>query len=118
METRHSSDLLLDAQQLLSFNGTDGRPLYVALNGIVFDLSQDPSLFAPGERLNGWAGRDATTYMLNHHLEGQHIEVSNGQLGLEDDVEDRADDRRAALAHIEESYRDKVGEILCRTTHN
>ncbi|KAJ5856830.1 hypothetical protein N7455_007724 [Penicillium solitum] len=51
----------LTPSQLSLYNGTDTNlPLYVAVNGTVFDVSANRMIYGPGGSYNFFAGRDAT----------------------------------------------------------
>jgi predicted heme/steroid binding protein len=45
---------------LLAFDGHDeSRPIYLALNGTIYDVSANPRIYGPGGMYNVFAGRDA-----------------------------------------------------------
>ncbi|CAG8225011.1 unnamed protein product [Penicillium salamii] len=51
----------LTPSQLALYNGTDATlPLYVVVNGTVFDVSANRMIYGPGGSYNFFAGRDAT----------------------------------------------------------
>jgi predicted heme/steroid binding protein len=51
----------LTPDQLALYNGTDpSLPIYVAVNGTIFDVSANPLVYGPGGGYNFFAGRDAT----------------------------------------------------------
>lgn len=46
---------------LFLYNGTDASlPIYLALNGSIYDVSASPHLYGPGGSYHFFAGRDAT----------------------------------------------------------
>jgi len=45
---------------LLEFDGNDGRPIYLAIRGRVFDVSRKPHFYGPSGPYANFAGRDAT----------------------------------------------------------
>ena len=54
-------DILLSDDELLRYNGTDrDLPIYLALNGTVYDVSASPHIYGPGGSYHFFAGRDAT----------------------------------------------------------
>ncbi|CAG7932549.1 unnamed protein product [Penicillium olsonii] len=53
--------VILTPSQLALYNGTDATlPLYVVVNGTVFDVSANRMIYGPGGSYNFFAGRDAT----------------------------------------------------------
>lgn len=53
--------MALTPSQLSLYNGTDTTlPLYVVVNGTVFDVSANRMIYGPGGSYNFFAGRDAT----------------------------------------------------------
>ncbi|KAL4340530.1 hypothetical protein GQ457_08G004340 [Hibiscus cannabinus] len=51
----------LTPQQLLQFNGSDPfKPIYVAINGRVFDVTAGNSFYGPGGSYAIFAGKDAS----------------------------------------------------------
>ncbi|KAJ5162044.1 hypothetical protein N7492_007436 [Penicillium capsulatum] len=56
-----SGPLTLTPAQLSLYNGTDeSLPIYLAVNGSVFDVSANPAMYGAGGSYNFFAGRDAT----------------------------------------------------------
>ncbi|EAW07203.1 putative heme/steroid binding domain protein [Aspergillus clavatus NRRL 1] len=53
--------LALTPAQLALYNGTDASlPIYLAVNGTIFDVSANPHVYGPGGGYSFFAGRDAT----------------------------------------------------------
>lgn len=53
--------LLLTPEQLALYNGTDPKkPIYLAINGTIFDVSAGMHTYGPGGSYEVFAGRDAT----------------------------------------------------------
>jgi len=53
--------LLLTPEQLALFDGADPRkPIYLAINGTIFDVSEGRHTYGPGGSYEVFAGRDAT----------------------------------------------------------
>lgn len=48
-------------EQLAQFNGSDpSKPIYVAVNRIVFDVSGNPDNYGPGKAYNLFTGKDVS----------------------------------------------------------
>ncbi|KAM3418024.1 hypothetical protein BST61_g6234 [Cercospora zeina] len=56
------SDLLsLTEAELKAYTGADkSRPIYLAINGTIFDVSSSPAFYGPGGHYNHFTGKDAT----------------------------------------------------------
>ncbi|KAI9777888.1 MAG: hypothetical protein M1835_005113 [Candelina submexicana] len=53
--------ILLTDAELTRYNGTDtSLPIYLAINGSIFDVSAAPSFYGPGGSYHFFAGHDAT----------------------------------------------------------
>ncbi|GMJ11125.1 membrane-associated progesterone binding protein 2 [Hibiscus trionum] len=51
----------LTPQQLLQFNGSDpSKPIYVAINGRIYDVTSGKSFYGPGGAYAMFAGKDAS----------------------------------------------------------
>ncbi|XP_018839569.1 probable steroid-binding protein 3 [Juglans microcarpa x Juglans regia] len=51
----------LTAQQLSEYNGTDpSKPIYVAVKGRIFDVTNGKSFYGPGGSYTMFAGKDAS----------------------------------------------------------
>lgn len=51
----------LTPSELTLYNGSDeSLPIYLAVNGSIFDVSANPAIYGPGGSYNFFAGRDAT----------------------------------------------------------
>lgn len=61
---RQQAEFTID--ELLNFNGLDGKPAYVAVNGVVYDVSMEPS-WAGASHFGILAGRDVTAKFIECH---------------------------------------------------
>jgi predicted heme/steroid binding protein len=62
--TQNASDLVLTLEELAKYNGQDGNPAYVAVDGIVYDVTKVP--YWKGGKHNGFeAGKDLTDAIKN-----------------------------------------------------
>lgn len=61
MDAFQRGPLQLTPSQLALYNGTDPKlPIYLALNGSIYDVSASPKLYGPGGNYGFFAGKDAT----------------------------------------------------------
>ncbi|MBP2028575.1 putative heme/steroid binding protein [Acetoanaerobium pronyense] len=59
-----SEELLLTLEELAEFDGKDGRPAYVAVNGVIYDVT-DSQRWSGGEHNGFEAGQDLTEEIEN-----------------------------------------------------
>lgn len=60
-------------EELAAYNGKDGQPAYVAVNGVVYDVTDVPE-WAGGEHKNGLtAGQDLTEQITNESPHGLSV---------------------------------------------
>ncbi|NMB04052.1 MAG: cytochrome B5 [Tissierellia bacterium] len=64
-----AGDLQLTLEELAQYNGKDGNPAYVAVDGIIYDLT-DSSLWNGGEHNGFEAGNDLTDEIKNQSPHG------------------------------------------------
>jgi predicted heme/steroid binding protein len=57
---------LFTAEELKSYNGKGGNPAYVAVNGIVYDVTNN-SVWAAGTHFGQLAGKDVSSAFLSCH---------------------------------------------------
>lgn len=57
-----TSDVLkLTEEELKAYDGTDPeKPIYLGINGLIFDVSASPAFYGPGGHYNHFVGKDAT----------------------------------------------------------
>ncbi|KAE8144419.1 hypothetical protein BDV25DRAFT_166881 [Aspergillus avenaceus] len=109
--------LVLTPEQLSLYNGTDTNlPIYLSVNGTVFDVSANPLVYGPGGHYNFFTGRDATRAFvtgcfqedLTHDMRG----VEDMFMPIDDEAElatlssgekkvRREQDRRMAKARVQ-----------------
>jgi predicted heme/steroid binding protein len=64
----------LTDEQLSQYSGTDpNKPIYVELNGAIFDVSAGRSFYGPGGHYHHFAGRDATRAWVSTCFEPEHL---------------------------------------------
>ncbi|XP_009363414.1 probable steroid-binding protein 3 [Pyrus x bretschneideri] len=65
------------AQQLIQYNGTDpSKPIYVALKGRVFDVTDGKSFYGPGGPYEMFAGKDASRALAKMSKNDEDITAS------------------------------------------
>lgn len=53
--------LKLTEEELKAYDGTDPeKPIYLGINGLIFDVSASPAFYGPGGHYNHFVGKDAT----------------------------------------------------------
>ena len=69
-DTSSSGELVLTVEELAQYNGKDGQPAYVAVDGVIYDVTDVPE-WANGEHKNGLtAGHDLTEEIKNESPHG------------------------------------------------
>ncbi|ORY77788.1 cytochrome b5-like heme/steroid binding domain-containing protein [Protomyces lactucae-debilis] len=51
-------DIVITEAELAASDGTNGKPIYVAVNGTVYDVSAEPRLYGPGGSYSFFTGKD------------------------------------------------------------
>jgi len=64
-ETNGSEIKSFNLSELAEFNGEDGQPAYVAVDGLVYDLS---AVFESGKHYSHYAGKELTTAFYSYHV--------------------------------------------------
>ena len=68
-----AADRVFTAEELATYNGKDGQPAYVAVDGVVYDVTDVPQ-WANGEHANGLtAGQDLTEEITNESPHGLSV---------------------------------------------
>lgn len=72
--TSSNGKLQLTDQELKAYTGTGlDKPIYVALNGTIFDVSQGRSFYGPGGHYGHFAGRDATRAWVSECFQPEYL---------------------------------------------
>lgn len=61
-----TEERVFSLEELATFNGQDGQPAYVAVNGVVYDLTSSP-MWRNGSHNGVRAGRDLTSIFQSQH---------------------------------------------------
>ena len=60
-DAKKDGDRIFTAEELLEFDGSDpSKPVYLAVKGVVFDVSERRQMYEPGKGYSVFAGRDAS----------------------------------------------------------
>ncbi|GAX80923.1 hypothetical protein CEUSTIGMA_g8358.t1 [Chlamydomonas eustigma] len=54
------SQELFTSEQLSSYNGEQGKPVYLAVRGVVYDVTDGTSFYGPGGAYSVFAGRECS----------------------------------------------------------
>ena len=57
-------EIVLTLEELAEYNGTDGNPAYIAVDGIIYDVT-DSAMWSGGEHNGFEAGKDLTEEIKN-----------------------------------------------------
>lgn len=71
-ETAPEEDLVLTTEELSKYNGKDGNPAYIAVDGVVYNVS-DSELWSEGQHNGFEAGRDLTTELMEESPHGESV---------------------------------------------
>ncbi|XP_049885383.1 membrane-associated progesterone receptor component 1-like [Pectinophora gossypiella] len=98
----------LTVAELSKYDGTqpDGR-VFLAVNGIIFDVTRGKRFYGPGGPYAAFAGRDATRGLATAQVAGSDQEY--------DDLSDLTPDEVASAKEWEDQFREKydiVGKLL------
>jgi predicted heme/steroid binding protein len=65
MNNDNNPELRLTREELNQYNGQNGKPAYVAINGVIFDVT---TIFINGKHFGHLAGQDLTGAFLRQHV--------------------------------------------------
>lgn len=98
---------------LLPFNGENGQPIFFAVRGRVFDVSNGRNFYGPGGPYSNFAGRDASRGLACHSFDTDMLtEDLDGPL---DTLEGLGPNEMEALQGWEETFTGKydiVGKLV------
>jgi membrane-associated progesterone receptor component len=98
---------------LAPFDGNDGKPIYFAVNGRVFDVSSGRNFYGPGGPYQNFAGRDASRGLASGSFDSSML--TKDLQGPLDKLDDLDGDQRDALRGWEERFLEKylvVGKLV------
>ncbi|EPS29774.1 Damage response protein 1 [Penicillium oxalicum] len=98
---------------LREFNGEDGRPVYLAVRGRVFDVTPGRNFYGPGGPYENFAGRDASRGLAHQSFDEDML--TKDLSGPLDDLKDLDNDQLENLQSWEERFSEKylvVGKLV------
>ncbi|KAJ5390667.1 Damage response protein 1 [Penicillium cataractarum] len=98
---------------LIEFNGEDGRPVFLAVRGRVFDVSPGRNFYGPGGPYENFAGRDASRGLAHQSFDEEML--TKDLSGPLDDLKDLDADQLENLQSWEERFSEKylvVGKLV------
>lgn len=87
---------------LLPYNGTDNKPIYLAIRGAVFDVSRKAHFYGPGGPYENFAGRDATRGLAMGSFDEEML--TKDLEGPLDDLTGLGEGEMESLGNWEESF--------------
>ena len=72
------NDALWTLEKLSKYRGEAGMPIYIALDGNIYDVSQSQGFYGPGGGYHVFAGRDATRGLAKGLLEEKDVLTNPG----------------------------------------
>ncbi|KAL2916326.1 bifunctional endoribonuclease/protein kinase ire1 [Polyrhizophydium stewartii] len=105
-------------KELARFDGKDGRPIYMSVDGMVFDVSRGRGFYGPGSMYENFSGRDASRGLAKNSFELDMLSPIDGPI---DKLADLAPHEREALAEWKHFYLGKgsttsAGDVLIVAT--
>ncbi|KAG1495020.1 hypothetical protein G6F46_004581 [Rhizopus delemar] len=101
---------------LLPFTGENGSPIFMAVNGSVYDVTQGQSFYGPGGPYANFAGHDASRGLAKNSFDKEMMVDPYGPI---DKLEDLAADEWESLREWENLFRRKyllVGKLVENNT--
>ncbi|KAF7712342.1 Cytochrome b5 domain-containing protein [Penicillium ucsense] len=98
---------------LREFNGEDGKPVFLAVRGRVFDVSPGRNFYGPGGPYENFAGRDASRGLAHQSFDEDML--TKDLSGPLDDLKDLDEDQLENLQSWEEKFLEKylvVGKLV------
>eukprot|EP00467_Chlorarachnion_reptans_P024815 CAMPEP_0114489188 /NCGR_PEP_ID=MMETSP0109-20121206/1749_1 /TAXON_ID=29199 /ORGANISM="Chlorarachnion reptans, Strain CCCM449" /LENGTH=126 /DNA_ID=CAMNT_0001665669 /DNA_START=140 /DNA_END=520 /DNA_ORIENTATION=- len=74
-------------KELEFFDGTDGKPIFIALKGKIYDVTSKAKFYGPGAIYGMFAGRDASRGLGKMSLEKQDVDDPRTNDFTEKDLE-------------------------------
>ncbi|KAL0489582.1 steroid-binding protein [Acrasis kona] len=97
-------------EELSKFDGKDGRPIYMAVSGTVFNVSSKPEMYGPEGAYGLFSGKEATRGLAKSSLKVEDLQpfgskegLTAGQLRTLADWEEYYKERYQIMGHVVES---------------
>ncbi|KAE8056236.1 hypothetical protein FH972_013026 [Carpinus fangiana] len=96
----------LTAQQLSQYNGTDpSKPIYVAVKGRIFDVTNGKSFYGPGGAYALFAGKDASRALAKMSKNDEDVSpsldgLSEKEIGVLDDWEKKFEAKYPVVGRV------------------
>lgn len=120
-ETIKKGSVDMTLEELEPFNGEDeDKPIYIAIDGTIFDVSASPKFYGPGGGYHIFAGRDATRAFVTGCFEADATADMRGveEMFMPKDLdhppklpEDATDKEKKEAKRIYREKRQKAGRI-------
>ncbi|EAU81041.1 hypothetical protein CC1G_10160 [Coprinopsis cinerea okayama7 len=68
-------------EELTKYDGKDGRPIYVAIKGTIFDVTRKADVYGPGKSYSIFAGKDGSKGLGMSSLKAEHAIADYSDLG-------------------------------------
>jgi membrane-associated progesterone receptor component len=72
---------VLDGRELASYDGSDGRPIYLAICGYIMDVTQGQQFYGPGADYHMFAGQACTRALVISSLDAKDVSDEVGDFG-------------------------------------
>lgn len=102
--------------ELVPFNGENGKPIYFAVRGQVFDVSSGRNFYGPGGPYENFAGRDASRGLACGSFDEDML--TKNLHGPLDDLKDLDEEQMSSLADWESRFLEKylvVGKLVAES---
>ncbi|KAJ1332701.1 hypothetical protein BSLG_008330 [Batrachochytrium salamandrivorans] len=73
-------------KELSYYDGKEGRPIYMAVSGMVFDVSAGRSFYGPGSMYENFSGRDASRGMALNSFDDEVLSDISGPIDALDNL--------------------------------
>ncbi|KAJ3396240.1 hypothetical protein HDU92_003698 [Lobulomyces angularis] len=108
VELKHPETILIrnfTRKELEEFNGENGKKIYMAVAGKVFDVTSGKSFYGPGGMYGNFAGRDASRGLAKNSFDKEMIKSLSEPIDNLNDLEkDEIESLKEWAAFFEQKY--------------